>query len=234
MQRYLLNIDRIKEEIARLSDRISERFPDSGLSHVCEELVQVSRLTKQQVEWVNRPIIALRVSAYLLIGIIISGVLSVALSAELSTGKLNFVEFVGFLEAGINDLVLIGAGLFFVLSLEARIKRARALKFLHELRSLAHVIDMHQLTKDPERLLSRVPDTESSPKNRIKNSLELGRYLDYCSEMLSLISKLAALYAQNFNDPVALNSVNEIENMTTGLSRKIWQKLMILHMSPHM
>jgi len=56
----------------------------------------------------------------------------------------------------------------------------------------------------------------------------LGRYLDYCSEMLSLIGKVAALYAQNTQDAVVLAAVDEIETLTTGLSRKIWQKIMIL------
>ncbi len=36
------------------------------------------------------------------------------------------------------------------------------------------------------------------------------------------------LYAQRFDDPVALAAVNEIEALTSGLSRKIWQKRMIL------
>ena len=57
---------------------------------------------------------------------------------------------------------------------------------------------------------------------------ELARYFDYCSEMLSLIGKVAALYVQGFSDPVALQAVDDIENMTTALSRKIWQKIMIL------
>ncbi len=109
-----------------------------------------------------------------------------------------------------------------------RIKRKRALKAIHELRALAHVIDMHQLTKDPEQLLSRVKGTPSSPK-RTLSAPELIRYLDYCSEMLSLIGKLAALYVQKFDDPVALAAVNEVEDLTTGLSRKIWQKIMILN-----
>jgi len=47
--------------------------------------------------------------------------------------------------------------------------------------------------------------------------------------MLSLTGKLAALYVQNFDDSVVLSSVDEIESLTTGLSGKIWQKLMILH-----
>jgi hypothetical protein len=58
---------------------------------------------------------------------------------------------------------------------------------------------------------------------------EVSRYLDYCSEMLSLTGKIAALYIQEFDDDVALAAVNEVENLTTGLSRKIWQKLMIVH-----
>ena len=63
---------------------------------------------------------------------------------------------------------------------------------------------------------------------------ELGRYLDYCSEMLSLISKLGYLYTEDFNDPEAMRAVNELENFCTGLSRKIWQKIMILRTLSHL
>lgn len=37
-----------------------------------------------------------------------------------------------------------------------------------------------------------------------------------------------ALKPENLKVGVVLAAVNEIENLTTGLSRKIWQKLMIL------
>ena len=46
--------------------------------------------------------------------------------------------------------------------------------------------------------------------------------------MLSIISKLSAMLVQDFDDSVTLDTVNEIEGLTTGLSRKIWQKIMIL------
>ena len=46
--------------------------------------------------------------------------------------------------------------------------------------------------------------------------------------MLSLLGKTAALYLQDFDDSVAIAAVNEIESLTTGLSRKIWQKIMII------
>ncbi len=44
-----------------------------------------------------------------------------------------------------------------------------------------------------------------------------------------ITGKIAALYIQDFDDDVALSAVNEVENLTTGLSRKIWQKLMIVY-----
>jgi hypothetical protein len=86
---------------------------------------------------------------------------------------------------------------------------------------------MHQLTKDPSLVHGDVTLTPSSPKRRM-SFFELTRYLDYCSEMLSLTGKVAALYAQELRDAVVLSAVNEIEVLTTALSRKIWQKIMIL------
>ena len=40
--------------------------------------------------------------------------------------------------------------------------------------------------------------------------------------------KVSALYAERFDDPVVLQAVEEVEALTTGLSRKIWQKIVIL------
>jgi len=37
-----------------------------------------------------------------------------------------------------------------------------------------------------------------------------------------------ALYVQDSPDPVVLDAVNDVETLTTGLSSKIWQKIMIL------
>jgi hypothetical protein len=43
-----------------------------------------------------------------------------------------------------------------------------------------------------------------------------------------LISKIAALYVQGFQDTVLLDAVDDVEDLTAGLSRKIWQKITIL------
>jgi len=46
--------------------------------------------------------------------------------------------------------------------------------------------------------------------------------------MLSITSKLAALHVQYLDDGVILGAVNDIQTLTTGLSAKIWQKIVIL------
>ena len=43
------------------------------------------------------------------------------------------------------------------------------------------------------------------------------------------VGKVAALYVQHFEDSQAVAAVNDVEQLTSGLARKIWQKIMILH-----
>jgi hypothetical protein len=124
-------------------------------------------------------------------------------------------------------VIFVCVAIFFLWTAEMRLKRRRALRALHVLRSMAHIVDMHQLTKDPERVTGAGVDTLSSP-SRPMTVFELIRYLDYCSEILAVISKIAALYVQRFNDPVVLAAVNEVETLTAGLSRKVWQKIIIM------
>jgi len=223
-----LNAPSITVTIETLSERIHERFPNSGLYGVSKKLITIGHETEEQVEWISRPIIPLRIGVAILIVFIFGGSIIGTFSAfSISVQKINLVEFIQALEAGINDVVLISVAIYFFITLERRVKRHRALRVIHELRAIAHIIDMHQLTKDPARL-----QWEAMGKVKSRNKLtpfQLTRYLDYCSEMLSLVGKISVLYVQYFDDPVALTAVNEVENLTNGLSRKIWQKLMILH-----
>ncbi len=230
-----LNAKAILSTAKSLTKRIEERFPQRGLGKVCADLHAVADEAHNTAEWIARPIWPLRIAIVFLVIVFAAFVLIaiLPLNLSLSSSTSTIAEFLQTLEAGLNDIVLLSAALFFLITLENRIKQRRALNALHELRSLAHVIDMHQLTKDPERLVDEWVDTESSPTETMTR-FELTRYLDYCSEMLSLIGKISALYVQNFDDSVALSAVNEIEGLTTGLSRKIWQKIMILRTTePH-
>jgi len=172
----------------------------------------------------------LRVVIGFLIALIVTGLILSLRQLEVPGESISVLDFVQSLEAAINDVVLIGLGIFFLVSLERRHKRREILRAIHELRSIAHIVDMHQLTKDPGHTLRSVTDTPSSPRRTLSHPL-LVRYLDYCAEMLSLTGKIAAMYVERFDDSVVLASVNEIEALTTSMAGKIWQKLMILEMT---
>lgn len=147
-----LDAVKIEHTIARLSQRIENRFPGSGLFRLSTKVLAISREAQAQSEWIARPILSLRIAITVLILIILAGIVGTVRGLRINLEEIHFLDFIQALEAGINDVVLIGLGIFFLISLERRFKRHRALGAIHELRALAHIIDMHQLTKDPTRV----------------------------------------------------------------------------------
>ena len=146
---------------------------------------------------------------------------------RISTGAFDVAQGI---EASINTLLLAGLGFLTLRAARSASSAKRVFSELHALRSLVHVIDMHQLTKDPAALSDSFQPTAHSPV-RITNHQDLARYLDYCSEMLSITGKLAALFAQSVNDDVVVGAVNDIEELGSNLSRKIWQKITMIESS---
>lgn len=221
-----LESPRIRETINQLSLRIHDRFPSSGIFDVCSELFNVSKDTEKIVAAIARPIFGVRLVAVALIVAFVVAIVFLLLGHPVDE-ELSVFSMIQTLEAGGNLLILIGLAVIFLWSAEQRIRRGRVIKELNRLRDIAHVIDMKQLTKDPDGVAQVSRPTANSPKRKL-NAFELGRYLDYCSEMLSLVSKLGYLYVAKFNDTEATNAANDLETLCTGLSRKIWQKIMIL------
>lgn len=219
----------ISSTIALLAQRIQERFPGSGLSQVATELGRVAEQNQQIVEQLRGPLWWLRGLTALTILALIALVLwsAVQLIRLARGGDPTITELLQGIDAATNEFIILSLVVIFLVSLETRLKRRTALRMLHRLRSIAHVVDMHQLTKDPEHALRPVPATASSPSRNLTRA-QLARYLDYCSELLALTGKLAALHAQHLQDPVVLDAVNDIETLTTDLSGKIWQKITIL------
>jgi hypothetical protein len=222
-----LDASKIVATIDKLSERIHNRFPDSGLHGVSVKLLQVARQAQAQADWIAEPIRPLRLGIAVLVAVILAGILGAVITFEPTAKALTFWELVGAIEAALNDVVMVGIAVFFLVSLEGRIKRHRTLAALNRLRSLAHIIDMHQLTKDPDHLVWGEPGDADEGVQRM-TPYQLTRYLEYCSEMLSLVGKVCAIYIDKFDDSVTLAAVNEVEALTTGLSGKIWQKVSIL------
>lgn len=228
-QRYQhLRAENVETTLAKLHARIVERFPNASLGGVCAELIETARFIAKDAQRLARPFWTWRLGA---VGFLAAGVLAQLAAVRFlhvdRNGGLEAPELIQGLEAAVNLLILFGGAVWFLLSMEEREKRSRALDALHRLRSMAHVIDMHQLTKDPTALLVAGAPTANSPE-RTMTRFELTRYLDYCAEMQALIGKLAALYGDRMRDTVVIDAVNDIENLTNGIGRKIWQKITIL------
>ena len=225
-----LDSAKIEKTIETLQKRIEQRFPGRGLSNLCGELLAIAREDSQRLAWRRRPNLLLRAGVFLSLALGAGGLVWSAMSLQVAELDLEAINIIQGIEAILNVVILASAAIWFLLNLESRMIRSQVLADLHELRSIAHVVDMHQLTKDPTTLMSEYKATAASDPHGM-SEFELLRYLDYCSEMLSLTGKLAALYMQDVRDPVIIDAVSEIEDLTGNLSRKIWQKIMILRQS---
>jgi hypothetical protein len=223
-----LKLEHIQRTIHSLQKRIEERFPDSGLSKVAGELTRIAEGTGDVVAVIRRPHRSIQVVVALAILAIVALVVWVVIRLQMSgNGNIGSGNWLQTIEAATQILIFLGGSIYFLLTLEVRLDRKLALRELHRLRTIVHIVDMHQLTKDPDHLLAPEPPTQSSPVRKF-TAFEMSRYLDYCTEMLSLSSKLAALHLQYMNDPVVLNAVNDIETLASNLSNKIWQKIVIV------
>ncbi len=216
--------------IDQLGGRIRARFADRGLPKAAAELrsaaTEVTELgvhlrgRLRVLRWTAR-------AASVLVALGMALVLVVAARDADLSGSVRSVDWVALVESTIQTLVFGGLTLLFLNALPDRLERRHLLRRLHRLRSLAHVIDMHQLTKDPERLRSDFEPTDATVAVDLTRA-EMQHYLGYCSELLALVGKVAALCAEDSQDGLILETVSDIENLTNGMSRKIWQKISLL------
>jgi len=217
----------VEETVRRLEARIRARFPERRLGDAAHSLMtavpqihqgfEASKSRRRHLRWATRAASAVVVLVAL-----------VALRDPVLHGTASSADWLPIIESTVNDLVFGSIAVFFLWALPERLERRTLLDLLHRLRSLAHVVDMHQLDKDPEQARPDYHPTSVSPTRRIMDAEELHHYLDYCSELVSLIAKTAALCAERTSDPVVLGTVSEIETVTAHMSSKIWQKISLL------
>lgn len=216
-----LESNEIIETIYEVGQRIAQRFPKSDLAAVCDELLVIAKETEAKSEYVNAPNYPLRAIIVALIAALGIVLFFVVRAVQLRPGDVELFGLFQGLEAGTNLIIFISVAIFFLFSLESRMARSRSLSDLNEIRSIVHVIDMHQLSKDPSALLG-------SDAAHGMSRADLTRYLGYCSNLLSLAAKLAALYAQKLPDAIVIDAASDIQNLASGFSLKLWQKIAIL------
>ncbi len=213
----------------RLGERIRARFPDRNLASVADALEATLANVAGHAEpprWLGVLRQVSRATA-VLIAVSIPLVIVSAIVHAWHNADLAGFEWIAVAESAINDLVFSALAIIFLWAAPVRLLRSRALKQAHELRTMAHVIDMHQLAKDPDRFRVDYEPTSASNDPALTPS-QLSTYLDYCSEMLSLVAKGAALLASHHDDPAVLSAVRDVEQLCIGLSSKIWQKIGLL------
>lgn len=212
----------IIETAERLEERVAERFPDAGLRGVAGELVSLSRDLAKAAKALEAPIWWLRgvITAAVVAGALVFLFVGTILPLGRFSGPGDAVQSVQGIESSLNILILAVVGFLALMRAEERIKRKKVFRELHGLRSLIHVIDMHQLTKDPATLSANFKPTAHSPA-RITNAADLARHplFDH---------NFALARAMNPERRLALRRLHDIERHHAGehaLGRKLGAQL---------
>lgn len=225
-----LEDEHVLRTVDRLRARIDARFGDRGLTRVAGELVGLVERVERERHEAQRRIARVRMLVWIasvaIVGIAAAALVVAVLDVR-ATSPGHAVDWVPLVESGVNNLVYVAVAVLFLWAVPERTERSGLLALLHRLRSLAHVVDMHQLTKEPERYRAGYRPTSESLQNTLAPE-EMHHYLDYCTELLSLVAKTAALCAERSSDGTVLETVSDIERLTTDMSTKIFQKITLL------
>jgi hypothetical protein len=225
-----LSPEHVGATVAHLERRIQARFGERGLTKAARDLghlvVLVQSEADQARDRIRRTTLIARAVSITIVAATLFA-LAFSLRSAVLDGLARTTDWVPLVESIINDLVFAAIAVVFLWAFPERLERRTLLRLLHTLRSLAHVIDMHQLSKDPEQLSPTYTPTEQSILHGL-DADQLYHYLTYCSEMLSLTAKTSALCGEYSTDSVVLETISYLETLTTELSEKIWQKISLL------
>ena len=230
-----LDPERIVHTIAKLEQRIEERFPDSGLGRLCKSLFDIGNKTRERLDRIESPVVWLRALTWLLAAAIVIGAVAAVRTVvlEMPSGFEDAFVALQFFESGIQDLVFVGIAFVFLISVEGRLRRRRA-PGVHPRAARRRPHRRHAPADQRPRfkVLAGPGDTQRtrhrsarSPNGRagaLPRLLQRDAFADQ--------SKIAALYIREFRrTPVAPRRPwTKSRASSTGLSRKIWQKIMIL------
>src|SRR4051812_16140350 len=148
-----LDADALIAAIRQLRERIAARFPQASLGKIAQTVLEVAEKAKSRAARIRRPNPFVRATVVLLVIGILGGFVFIAMHLDYGSAEKDVKgasAFVQFLGAATQAVALLGGGAIFIVTLESRLKRARLIAAVHELRSLSHIIDMHQLTKCPD------------------------------------------------------------------------------------
>ncbi len=215
--RHRLDPARIFETAENLARDISEKLPGSSLAGLAVELTHIAHATVERTQQARRPIYAIRLLSFLAISTSLLGLwyLLDHIHARWEFGTI--AEVFDATDAGFNLLVLLAGALWFLITIENRIKRKKALEFIEELREFIHVIDVTQLFYTP---LVYNPDPTAA---RTSVTFDYTYFL-FCTQILAVISNLAPLYTRGAAGDSILRAASDVEMLANAITVKLLSK----------
>ena len=219
-----LDPDKLCNAIQKLQRLVKKRFPKSTfykttmkLSEVAEKAKAVAKDfggVKRAIWWtviIIAPIALLfLMSSLLLIYLPIE-------SKSTQTGLLDYSETIGLF---VDWIILSVLGSLAIRKKYRLNRRKPAMQTLHQLRSIAHLIDLTQHNKNYQTVKDK-----TLPLEKRMSAEDCIRYLNYSSQALSLTGKVAAIMIEDYNDSGVIAAVCELDTICNGISVKIWQKI---------
>jgi hypothetical protein len=216
-----LDPERIILTADKLAINVEQALPQTTLAGLAKDLAQIARETDQRVKHAARPIYTIRLLSLLAVA---GGIAAPLYLLGHLSAKWEFETVTDLFEAadaGFNLILLLAGALWFLFTLESRIKRNRVLEFIGELREFTHVIDVTQLYYTPDLYAS---DGQDSP-SRFDYT-----YLFFCTQMLGVITNLAALYTRSAPSDSIWRAASEVETLANAIATKLVSKTETVHL----
>ena len=122
----VLRDDQIIKTVAKLQQRIEDRFPRCGLARLCGQLLDVSQQASKRTAVIAKPILWIRLLGYTLalalLGIIATLLVLGVQTFGLKSNELGVADFIQTFDAAASGCIFVSAAIYFLISLEKRIK----------------------------------------------------------------------------------------------------------------
>jgi hypothetical protein len=217
----------VGETAKRLVERIHSRFDDDDLTNIARQVFDVATMSEKRIARALRVGFFIRLLTWPVVIAVGFGIAAWIKSLHLAIQVNDAGDLAQSLDSVLQLILVLGAGGWFLLSIGTKVQRRSLFKALQELHALAQVIDLVQLDKDPDRLhFSSEQRTENSPTlGKANTAFLLSRYLDYCSELLSVLSKIACLYRERVSDEAVLSRLGDFDRLASQLRSNIGSKM---------
>jgi hypothetical protein len=220
--KHRLDPAKIIQTAENLARRVSSRFPESNLAGLAADLAEIARETDERARQARQPIPLVRTAGGLagLLGVWGLWFLVGRIQTHLVNANLEFDSITDLFEAadaGFNILIALAGALWFLVTIEARVKRKQALEHIGELLEFIQLIDVTQLYYTPELYKSNLPP--DSAQSRFDHT-----YLLFCNEMLGVIGNLAPLYTRGNMDDAVWRATSDVVTLVNAIEGRLFAK----------